>query len=537
MGTARYAAYLRAYDLFEAVQGEDHDRAAAELRIASAAADEQDWPEVSFVLAGADAVHRLARPAEPELTKQVIESLVWRAEGLRQPAFLAIALGLRAVVFSAAGNTAGLLADAARAVALLDEESASPLDRSMAYLIAAAAYNSLSLWELVDELYSRAIDLGPSEGEAAKHLAAVLVNRVLIRLEWALALIQQGELEQSDELQCAAMQAVPHALRAQLRPLWRRDVLTCQDILRLLQAAPEADVEDVFETLATHRKELIETGDVEVLPMLDAVVALVRWQRGELAAGLAAASALSLASSSTSGARTFPAWVRARVFAENEPSAGIQAQQDYSELVARLLWQSRDMTLAAARAQIAVERRRAEHDRLARDVHTDTLTGLLNRRTFEAWLQQQPELSNETTALLLVDIDEFKSINDNYGHDCGDEVLRRIGQLIRSFTRSTDLAVRQGGDEFALILQGHDLVAATVSERARWLWDAVDNAPWSDLAEGLGVRVSIGFALGQLKSATGSGEAIPWDAGRLYRAADEALYRAKRSQTGISEAG
>jgi diguanylate cyclase (GGDEF)-like protein len=526
----RRAAYLAAYDLFEAVQGEAHAGAAAQAAVALEAAERAGWPEVGFVLAAAGVVHAVTRPVDG-VGAEAAASLRRRAEELEAPAFQAMALGLCALTASAVGDTAALLADASRAVALLDDDSQPPLDRSTAYVVVAAAFNTLRLWELVDELYTRAAEVG-RQCEAPGQAAALAVNRVLTRLEWALAVLENGDEQESRFRLGRAGEAVPAALETQLPPLWRRNVEACADIVALLEGTGSDCLEDPLERLAGHRAELAAEGDIEVLPLLEAAAALALMRRGRLAEAVAAASRLPPALSCSSGARSFPFWVRATVLAASAPSAATGVQQEHAALVSRLRWESRLAVLAAARAQIAVERRQADHERLTQAVNTDALTGLYNRRSFDAWLERTPDQQRGRTALLLVDLDNFKQINDRHGHQAGDEVLRRVGRLMRASVRAGDMALRHGGDEFAVLLWETQLTAATALERARALRDAIRSEHWSEVVAGLVVTASIGVAVA-LPEGAEPDAMTSIDAGRLYLAADAALYAAKRDGTGI----
>lgn len=150
--------------------------------------------------------------------------------------------------------------------------------------------------------------------------------------------------------------------------------------------------------------------------------------------------------------------------------------------------------------------------------HQDPLTGLLNRRGFEARLQRLRPGSGDAglpLALVVVDIDHFKSINDGFSHAVGDVVLQGVAQTLQAHCRHEDLAVRWGGDEFVLVLVGVELDAARpVVQR---LQAAMRQREWQQHSAGLAVTLSIGMA-----PMTGS---TPFDA--ALASADQALYEAK----------
>jgi len=148
---------------------------------------------------------------------------------------------------------------------------------------------------------------------------------------------------------------------------------------------------------------------------------------------------------------------------------------------------------------------------------TDHLTGLANRRRFERQLEREVARTKRFAhpfCLLMLDIDHFKSVNDTYGHEGGDEALRRLGHVLQTGTRGVDTAARIGGEEFAIILTETDFAhGLEVAERLR------KTISETGMPEAVHITVSIGLAE----------FSEPMSDGReLYVAADAALYEAKR---------
>jgi diguanylate cyclase (GGDEF)-like protein len=159
--------------------------------------------------------------------------------------------------------------------------------------------------------------------------------------------------------------------------------------------------------------------------------------------------------------------------------------------------------------------------RVASQAATDALTGLANRRSFDDELAlewRRAERVGDSLALLIIDLDNFKSINDELGHQAGDAVLRRVAAILDSGARQVDLAARYGGEEFALLTPETDVVGAMkLAERLR---SAIEAATVK-LPTGAEVSVtaSLGVAVkGELERPE-----------QLVTAADEALYEAKRN--------
>jgi diguanylate cyclase (GGDEF)-like protein len=156
----------------------------------------------------------------------------------------------------------------------------------------------------------------------------------------------------------------------------------------------------------------------------------------------------------------------------------------------------------------------------------DSLTGLANRRRFdqslaEEWARAYRERS--CLALLMIDVDHFKSYNDEYGHPAGDECLRGVAKILASEAhRTSDLAVRYGGEEFAMLLPNTDAAGcARIGERIRLAVRAARLIHASNPGSGC-VTVSVGGAVCRPALERTAGTAS------LIDAADRALYAAKQ---------
>jgi diguanylate cyclase (GGDEF)-like protein len=157
--------------------------------------------------------------------------------------------------------------------------------------------------------------------------------------------------------------------------------------------------------------------------------------------------------------------------------------------------------------------------RIERLASYDELTDTLNRRMMCVLLEEQlsrSEATDEVFCVALFDVDQFKSINDRFGHAVGDAVLKEFAATVEGSLRTTDRIARHGGDEFLIFLTVTPMAeAVAVLERVR---RAVEERDWDSIQPGLLVTVSGGIA------AVRTGESVT----DLIRRADTALYDAKR---------
>jgi two-component system cell cycle response regulator len=173
-------------------------------------------------------------------------------------------------------------------------------------------------------------------------------------------------------------------------------------------------------------------------------------------------------------------------------------------------------------------RRKRYNDRLRESVNqtielavTDPLTGLNNRRYLDKHLKllfDRAVARGRSLSVCITDIDRFKSVNDTYGHDAGDEVLKEFAARVRSTVRGADLACRFGGEEFVVLMPDTlPETAAAVAERLRY---AVENQPF--VLRQSGTELNITASLGLSSTVFGASSAE-----ELVRQADKALYEAK----------
>jgi len=194
------------------------------------------------------------------------------------------------------------------------------------------------------------------------------------------------------------------------------------------------------------------------------------------------------------------------------------SQAEYAVAVARA---------TAARLRVEQETLLQRSRQLESDSRSDPLTGVANRRSLDERLAGLVAAGRNgggsPTTVVVLDIDRFKQINDEYGHPTGDEVLRRVATILRRHVREADLCARYGGDEFVLVLAAPATEAAAVAERAA---GEIARHPWSTVGDGLSITVTSGLA--ELPRGD--------DAGAAFSAADRSLLEAKRARRQLRSA-
>jgi len=511
----RRAALHAAFHLVEAVQLPDVGQARPAIVAALAEAERSSWPETIATLLFAHAVDAFVNL--PDEATAATDRLIERAEALGEPGMLASGLALRAELALRDGDVVRHLADASRAVVLLDVES-DPLARGAGLIGAGTAYEAVGLWELGDELHNRAEALVPLCDDPVLR-PVIEINRGLTWFWWTAALLEVGEHEQADQLlreHTENMSGLPSSWALELR-------ISRLARLILMSAADAGEVEEL-RGLGSHF-DASDSGPnwlPRMLVSLGLAHDAIHAESYDVAMTHAGAARDLAGVHGTVYHRSFAEWTVMLIEKGRDPTVG-SAARAYAAVLARQRWDERIGRLASARAQIHGERQRGQHEGLVRRTMEDPLTGLGNRRALEQRLAHERNTlgDGEAIAMVIVDVDQFKGVNDQFGHALGDVVLCRVGAIIRSVLRAEDLALRLGGDEFCAVITGAPTGA--VQERADRIGALVLLEDWAALQPGLSLTVSVG-------AASGTGPGAVED---LYPRADAALYAAKDAGAGF----
>ncbi len=190
----------------------------------------------------------------------------------------------------------------------------------------------------------------------------------------------------------------------------------------------------------------------------------------------------------------------------------------------------KNYALMRQRLEALVEERteelRVQAVEFERQATHDKLTGLPNRRYADDFLERQIELArrhDQKVTVALADIDHFKQINDRFSHAVGDEVLKRVADLLNDRCRKSDVVARYGGEEFLLCFPDTDVEFA--DQVCNQIRQAVENADWSDLEGADGLRVTISIGVAEARADSRATTILSEADSRLYRAKDEGRNR------------
>ncbi|MFC4065133.1 GGDEF domain-containing protein [Actinoplanes subglobosus] len=390
----------------------------------------------------------------------------------------------------------------ARAMALLDVAPRKGPRYFSAMASLAEAARSADLFELADDAMRRSLESFDTPDEL--YQAGVELTHAELWLEWALRLEQVGRAEEAAVLISRCEPVLRYWLEAGIdSPLGAALLAVCH---AKSGRHPEALI--LVAELLPQMRAAGQHHESRLLHLAHGLTmrATGEWRaaRREFRAGLELAA--------LNSERLLFQHELAATAALEIPGEAAQAMLEALRTHVEALWQlrmDRRTMLRQAYRRVELEAARTTADLAAT---SDALTGLGNRRMFDRRINTVVVGGS----LLLIDVDHFKDINDRYSHGVGDRVLGEIAAVLRSHCRHDEVAIRFGGDEFALFLATGEDEAREVAERIRRVIQARD---WNTIMPGLTVTLSMGLAACR-----------PGEPGRdLYDRADAHLYVAKRS--------
>jgi diguanylate cyclase (GGDEF)-like protein len=506
------AARLRAFQLIQNMQTGDTS-AAAELAELTSSAEGRGWPHVVRVGLFGRAVQSWITQT-PTLTSDV-EAVIETGRRDGDDCTRALGLAMRAAFVSDGAGPASATfdQDLARAVVILRDVHADALELISAHTACGIAFDYRSLWELGDEQYAAALGLaGEAEpGLGDTLLAAVMFNRAEAHVSWASRLYQLGDTEALGQRWRSWSEVATRSVKFAMPPAWDVELATLGHLMAALSGIDVgAEVTRELANLGPEPAHQRSAGHLK----LARAVALVRHPVG-FGEDLRRATVDALGAVD---ADAFPLLHDLALYlaAEAEASTGRPFGLRLAQRQIRRRWDDRMAQLSSMRSRIASERMRRELHRVSLEVTRDDLTGIGNRRALAAFTADLDRRAVDDIGLIMVDVDQFKDVNDSHGHHAGDAVLARIARILEQTVRPADLAVRLGGDEFMVVVSGVDL--GVTHQRADAIMQAIDRHPWGDVKPGLRVTVSMGVAAGRRL-----------DLDSVWTAADRAVYESKRA--------
>ncbi|NAZ75364.1 diguanylate cyclase [Kineococcus sp. T13] len=487
------------------------------LALCEAAGDERTARYLQFICGVA--LHQLGRAAEAsEEAGHLLRRLgadadpVWRAKALALLAESRVDLGMTALAMDHLAE--GQLIVTAQPIRTYDHLSAT--------MSVALALNALALFEPADELMVQMLALS---FPPARVRLNVVQEAAVLQVSWAAMLEVAGRGEEAWPHYGAALSRVAR-MRALAREADYPEMLARAEAIEgfVLQRTGEAALGEARLRPAVAafrlREELAET---QIARIALATAASAAGDRSGAAELLAAVQRVSNATQlDVWGLVALDARARGAIAHEGRSDA-VEALERLAQVSLARLWEDRESRFEALQDRVRQREMAEQHERIGRAALVDPMTGLGNRRR----LQQVLERPDQRFGAVLLDVDSFRAVNEEHGHEVGDTVLRRVSDLLRREVPADAVLVRYGGDEFVVLLpaanadavgarrEGGAPAAGSPRALAERLLELVREEPWGQVATGLQVTASVGWA-------------GPAAAAQALAAADAACAAAKR---------
>ncbi|MFF1817401.1 diguanylate cyclase [Kribbella sp. NPDC058245] len=451
-----------------------------------------------------------------------VDGCIRVARAIDEPGWEANAIAIRIVTLIRTGEGGDSVAD------LVAAENALSRTRDLglagwAHTGLGYAYDLLRLYELCIPHFELAADgdhvpLGLAEAPAINRL-----NLAESNLRWAHELERLGDTSYDEEIR-VRRRAAHHWAGEAVGVIVEADLLGYWPIAGRMWLAASDDSTDAGSAaviLKDCRDQLAKLGDLELAAIAGTYLARSYGVAGRLDEAIEAAQRAEsdLPPTSDPPVEALVRHTGVQISAEAGDSGAVTGLQ-YAQAISRGWWAERLRGLYAVRSALANHELSIRHDAEWRAAREDPLTGVGNRRALDERMSVAHD-AGRSIAVIAIDVDNLKVINDSYGHACGDEVLRGVGHLLREQSRAEDVVARAGGDEFVVILDNPDERGAReLVERIRAAAERVAEAgvePWFSM-----LRLSIGYAT--------STDGTP--VSELLTVADQRMYTDKRLRRG-----
>jgi diguanylate cyclase (GGDEF)-like protein len=515
MTIGRNAARILLYEFMIDCQGRGGELVVAHARHLAEHACDRGWPDVRALAGYVVVVTRWAYdPSGPWAAHNVGTFVRW-AHTTDDPFAIALALiaRARAGLWMGVDASPSPLDDLVSAY-VAAERIETRIERGFALHEIASSLHEMRMWELATDIYDIVVRLIAGLRPPRVLAGALVANRFYTLATELLHSREAGRTGTVERL-ARRVAALPRIadLDPAVPPEWHAEIAAYTAICDVLARADDESATTIADMLTSPSGR--RSSRRQMLGLLRCVLGWHHLHHGRVADAVPlieqGAAELHDRTHNAAGFRSFALWLRAMARDPDGRDGGYPALADYHAALHISADHARQALAKSTRARLQTEHLRAERDRYARESMTDPLTGLANRRALEAHLRGP----RAGATLLVVDVDRFKQVNDRFGHDVGDQVLRRIGRILRDGVRTGDMAARLGGDEFVLVLDTADPDVAI--RRGQEVRDQVRNEPWHTIHPALTVAASVGVACGHR------------DTTALYRTADAALYAAKRA--------